>query len=338
MKWEKCQEIGHQRNVFENVLEDILHDVSVTGKKRPWREKKVANELLASVYESLGIQTDREEFSAKAARLRECATWMEFSVEEDGKKRLNKTFFCRVRLCPMCMWRRSLKVYDHTRRIMEGMKSEKEYGYISLVLTVKNCRKEELSAEIDRLMEAWNRFTKYKIFEDVVKGWYRGMEVTHNVNINSDSYDTFHPHFHCLLAVNKNYFSGRKYITHERWRELWKKARRLDYLPQVDVERVKGDTAKAVAEMAKYAAKEEEYIIPDDWDLTAETVKILDYALANRRFVAYGGKFKIWHKKLNLDDETDGDLIHIEDDKLSEDKLKLIYYTWHTGYNQYIKE
>ena len=57
----------------------------------------------------------------------------------------------------------------------------------------------------------------------------------------------------------------------------------------VDVRKIKGDTAKAVAEATKYAAKSKDYIVLDDWDLTVETVRGLDKALHKRRLVGFGG-------------------------------------------------
>jgi plasmid rolling circle replication initiator protein Rep len=162
------------------------------------------------------------------------------------------------------------------------------------------------------------------------------LEITHNTNPQSVSYDTYHPHFHCILAVNKTYFKNEEYIQKSDWTSFWRKAMRLDYDPVVDVRRVKGNTAKAVAEVSKYAVKDSDYIIPDDWQLTVDTVKLLDSVLSNRRLVAYGGKFKDWHRKLNLDDEVDGDLVHIDGDVSVDPEVKeLITYVWHTGYNQY---
>ena len=42
---------------------------------------------------------------------------------------------------------------------------------------------------------------------------------------------------------------------------------RLDYMPQVNVKRVKGNTAEAVTEVAKYSAKDSDYVIEKDLDL-----------------------------------------------------------------------
>lgn len=339
--------------------QDILNDKSSTGKERPWRGKKMKNQLLAWVYEKINLK--------KAIRLRDCASWIEFSIQANGDKRLTNSNFCRVRLCPMCSWRRGLKIFSHTTAIMNGMKSEKDYAYIFLTLTVKNCNGDELDNLIDEMMKAWNRFMGYKSIKQSVKGWFRGLEITHDVNefitkemwfgnsekkMNSrseyykklglhigdsnPSYDTFHPHFHCVFAVNKNYFNNKEYIKQSEWTSLWEKAMRLDYIPVVNIKKVKGDTSKAVAEAAKYVVKDEDYIKPDDLDLTVQTVKLLDDVLDRRRLVAYGGKFKEWHKKLNLDDEMDGDFIRFKENDIDDKGIKKVYYSWNVGYSQYL--
>lgn len=92
---------------------------------------------------------------------------------------------------------------------------------------------------------------------------------------------------------------------------------------QVDVRKVKAKAEKgkdsndiigAVCETTKYTVKNEDYILPNNWQLTLESVATLDKALANRRLVAFGGVMKEWHKKLNLDDEIDGKLIEEGED------------------------
>lgn len=316
--------------IFKNQVE-ILKDLSGTGKERPWSEKKMANEYLAIAYDEVDIN--------KARRLRDCATVLTFSVSEDNKKRLTQANFCRIRLCPMCSWRRGLKIFGHTMAIMEEMKKEKEWSYIFITFTIKNCVADELNSQIDKLMVSWNRLMGYTKIKKAIKGWYRGLEITHNIANNSKDYDTFHPHFHCVFAVNKSYFTEKtQYISQKEWTSYFQKAMKIDYTPIVDVRKVNGDTAKAVAEVAKYAVKDSDYIIADDWELTISTVRLLDTALANRRLVAYGGKFKELHKKLNLDDEENGDLIlNGIDSKEKEENISEVTYSWNIGYSQYMK-
>ena len=150
----------------------------------------------------------------------------------------------------------------------------------------------------------------------------------------------YHPHFHVLIVVDKSYFKSRKYLKHEEWQELWSKATRLDYLPQVNIKKIKGNSAEAVAEVAKYSTKDSDYVIEKNIDLSMNVVETLDYALQRRRLVSFSGIMKEWHKKLNLDDAEDGDLIHIDSEKDEdlESELTLETYAWNVGYMNYIKK
>lgn len=302
--------------------EEILIDKRKSGKERPWAVHKVSNTYLAIAYDEVD--------TSKAVRLRDCASWLDFNRTEDGLK-LHRANFCRVRLCPMCAWRRSLKTYGQVRKIVSV--AQEKYAFIFLTLTVRNCYPDELSETLDLLSKSWNKFIGYKAVKTVVKGYYRATEVTHNLE-----YDTYHPHFHCLLAVNKSYFSGKSYLKHDKWVELWKKALKVEYDPQVNVQRVKGQNIDGIcAEVAKYATKSGDILCFDDWDLTVDTVRVLDKAFNNRRFIAFGGVFKEIHKQLNLDDVENGDFIHEDDESAFEMPEDTVLYAWHSGYNQYVK-
>lgn len=310
--------------------EDKLTDKSATGRERPWREKKLANELLSLAYGSVDKR--------KAARLRDCAKVLSFRRYQDGKMKLQGMNSCRVRLCPMCSWRRSLKTFYNVQAIMkESLKQGKDYAYLMLTLTVQNCSPAALSDTLDLMMKSWNRLFRIPDVDKAVKGWYRGTEVTHNTEYGNKSFDTYHPHFHVLVAVNKSYFTSRDYLSQARWAAAWQQALQVGYTPVVDVRRVKGNTMKAVAEVAKYACKESDYIIPDDWDLTVDTVRLLDQALNNRRFVAYGKDFKAIKKKLGLEDEDTGNLVDVgEPEEIGkEDIYEIVHYCWYSGYRQY---
>ncbi|OAV64312.1 Replication protein [Bacteroidales bacterium Barb4] len=304
------------------MTEDVLQDISSTGKVRPWREHKMHNELLALAYDEVNPD--------KAARLRTCATELGFVRTADGKLKLDSAWFCRVRLCPMCGWRKSLKVGAQMTQIMDAIKADRKLAYILVTFTVANCQPDELDATLTKMLHGFNNMTKRKAVKAATHGYYRGMEITHNI----DS-DTYHPHIHAVFAVNLSYFTNVDYLAQYRWTELWRTSINASYNPVVDVRRVKGDTAKAVAEVAKYAVKSSDYIIPDDWNLTVDTVRLLDAVLNNRRFVAFGGIFADYHRKLHLDDAEDGDLIHTDDSEADTETAPKVAFVWHTGYRQY---
>jgi len=217
--------------------------------------------------------------------------------------------------------------------IMKVMELEYNYKYIFLTLTAQNCTGADLDQRITDMMLSFNRLTKYKEVQAMSDGFYRGFEITHNLEK-----DTYHPHFHVLLAVKPSYFKSRYYISQDKWTSLWRKAMQIDYDPIVDVRRVKGDNAKAVSEVAKYAVKPSDILNFNDWDLTVATVALLDKAMDNRRFISFGGIFKEIHKRLHLDDTEDGDLLHVETEKeTAAVDMDTITFAWVTGYNQYLR-
>lgn len=325
MKTQGKQQGLSQKLYLQLDENEVLEDRSSTGRKRPWREKKMANEYLAQVYEQIN--------PSKSKRLRECGDYLVFGKKSDGSMKLVCANSCRVRLCPVCNWRRSLKIFSHMTAIMEAAKSYK-YRYIFLTLTVENCVGEDLSDRITAMMQGFDRFQRRKAVKQVAKGWYRALEITYN----KDRGD-YHPHFHVILAVNRSYFTNtRYYLKQSEWTQLWRESMRLDYNPVCDVRKIKGDTTKAVAETAKYAVKESDYLLQDE-DLSREIVEVLDKALDKRRLIAYGGIFKELHKKLNLDDEVDGDLINtdVKEKDLSDDEKNEIAFVWASGLKNYYK-
>ena len=284
----------------------------------------MANEMLSVAYE----QVDPK----KAARLKECATFLQFAADGQQMK-LHRANFCRVRLCPMCSWRRALKTGGQMAAIVDEMNRREPMAYVLATFTIRSVPGDQLSSALDLMMRGWQRMTQRVAFKSAVLGTYRGLEVTHNVNPDSPSYDTYHPHFHALFAVKPRYFSGRYYMKQTEWQRLWQEACRLDYVPSVDVRRVKGGTGGAIAEVAKYAVKPGS-LLPDDWDLTVDGVRVLDGALAGRKLVAYGGLMADVHRQLHLDDPEDGDLIG-EGAGLEVEDKQLLSFAWYTGYRQY---
>ena len=301
----------------------LLHDVSASGRERPWREKKMANELLSAAYEALDHN--------KAERLRECASVLVFNVDPDGEKHLHSMTSCRVRLCPLCQWRRSLRVYQDMLSVVDYLNQTGSYRYALLTLTVENCCGSELSATLDIMLHGINLLFQRTDVKKAVKGWYRGLEITRNEDTG-----LYHPHIHLLLCVPKSYATSRYYISQKKWMQLWQECCRLQYAPNVDIRFLKGDVRKGFAEVAKYSAKESDYIIPEDFDLTVDVVADLDSALHKRRLISYGGVIAEARRALKLQDEETADLVHVDGEAVSAETVRQVVYFWSSGFSNYI--
>lgn len=278
----------------------------------------------------------------RAERTDSCGNYLEFAHEiENGvtseKGKLHTAYFCMDRLCPMCAWRRSLKIFGQVSQILELISGN--YTFLFLTLTVPNCTGEALSETLNRLNSAFYQMTKYKAWKKAVKGYFRALEITYNKRR-----DDFHPHFHCILAVSKSYLKNDVYIPHEEWLNMWRRAYKDESIKMVNIKaithRMKNDEAltdaenleKAVAEACKYAVKSKD-VLHSDNDLTDKVVRTFTDALYHRRLASFSGCFKDAFVKLGLDDaesET-ADLTNISGKLRPELAWMICRYEWSLG-------
>ena len=125
-----------------NLEYQPLIDINSNGKVTDWQGKKLRTIELAESYRRLGL-------NSKYFRVRDCGTFLEFRRYQDQSLKLNQANFCKVRLCPMCSWRRSLKIYGQVSKVMNEVSKNNNYDYIFLTLTTRNCKANELSQTID---------------------------------------------------------------------------------------------------------------------------------------------------------------------------------------------
>ena len=119
------------RSVDENQDNEILKDMTKSGKQRPWREKKIDNVSYADILEILKIK--------KAFNVKQCGNVLEFKPSDDGYLKLYKTWFCKSKLCPVCNWRRAMKNSYQAQKVIEEVVKEKPKArWLFLTLSTKN--------------------------------------------------------------------------------------------------------------------------------------------------------------------------------------------------------
>ena len=290
--------------------------------KDSFSERKLKSLSLADCYKAIGEVK-------RSSRVRDCSTWLEFRVSQDTVK-LNKANFCKDRFCPLCQWRRSLKMFSQVSKVMNVLENRK-YRFLFLTLTVRNCSSDELPSTVQALYDGWRYlYHKNSIFRQAIKGTFKSLEITYN-----DEADTYHPHFHCILVVSPSYFT-KFYLSQDDWSLLWKKAVSLDYKPIVNIQKA-GKTSKGlqgiVLETVKYTTKEFDYVV------YPHVLKAFLSALpSHRRLSSMTGVVKEVFQELKLEDVEQSDLVLINDDIIREDLSSLIVqYHWKFGcYNKYV--
>lgn len=295
---------------------EILKDYSSTGKERPWKLHKQENLQLVKIYKTareknINLITDSRLFD-----LEHCADTLLFAENAEGEKKLKSANFCRLRLCPMCQWRRSLKMFGQVQTITDKiLERDKSTRFLFATFTVKNVDAENLETCINILNNKFlylvsrnKTFAPAKKLKQNLLGYLKAVEVTYNTKDK-----TYHPHLHVIFAVKSTFFKNKQnYMTKKEWIELWQQALGVDYKPQTDIRAIKTNTGKAIAEVAKYPVKTAPILsLPDDE--AVEVLKTLTFCLHKKRFVSYGGIFKTIKQELKLQDvETDKDLINVD--------------------------
>lgn len=286
---------------------------------------------LSEVYKRLGLPE-------RASRVYWCGTDLDFKVPEDlsDTPKLYRANFCRDRLCSMCAWRRSKKVYSQVSKVMD--KLESEYSFIFVTLTLRNCSADDLRYTFDRLLYSFKKFALIRSIKRAFKGYFRAVEITrHPEHYKSIEY---HPHLHCIFAVKKSYFTSRDYISHKDLVQYWRQAADLDYDPVVDIRKVRPkvnddgeiNLKAAVLEVAKYSVKSSD-LLDGTPKMQEDAVQTLIATIGSRRLCSFGGVFKKAAQELKLDDLHDGDLVLTDGDTVRADiACLLIKYEWRVGF------
>lgn len=257
-------------NSNTNTEKSIILEHKEERKQRKEQNIKY-NKLLSQVWDIPLSFTMRE-------YIHNCGTFLEFLGDQDLEHvKLGSGNFCKNRFCPHCSYNLARKNALELQVLMKYLKSL-DYDFIFLTLTAPNVTGDELEQELRDYSKAFERLFKRKEVSSVVKGYTRKLEVTYNRKTN-----TYHPHYHVLLAVNASYFTSRNYISRNRWLKLWQECKQDPTITQVDVRKYKG---KDVFEITKYIAKDSDYLYNE------HVFKTFYLALKGKRLLSYSGVFK----------------------------------------------
>lgn len=248
-------------------------------------------------------------------RFETCTSWMlHMTNAAMSAKRLHKSNRCGNRFCPICTWGTAKKDAIKLSIILEAIRDIENKEFLFLTLTAPNCTGEELRSEIDRFNKANEKLFKRRNVARIAKGYARKLEVTTdqekyvteelykrkknyydrrslNVGDPNPTYNSYHPHLHILVAVDKSYFDSRDFISKAEWLAMWRECMEDDSITQIDAKKVSVTSkSNAVLEIAKYSAKGSDLY-------HSETVFDTFYtALKKRQLLVYGGMMKDYAK------------------------------------------
>jgi len=323
------------QTVADTVGSLDVHLTTVSPKDKPWDALGVQRDSMAQL---LAQDSDLDRY---AERVRECSNWLRFKLVPDLDPdkcgilhhKLTDARFCRVNLCPVCSWRKRLawraRFFLAVPKIRENYPTHR---WIFVTFTAANIPVGELNKAIKDLNTAWDRLTKLKGFPAV--GFLRSLEVTREIARP----DFAHPHIHAMLLVPSSYFSTG-YIKQSQWREMWRKALRVEYEPSVNVKAIKpkavssddpnsdGLTEAILSALSYHVKGAKSSNLYDDPEWFNELFR----QMRRVRTVSTGGVLR----KYIRDDEPD-DLITLEGNPdLPENDDISIWYQWRRDIQRY---
>lgn len=311
----------------ENIKEKKQKDKKIkkVSKIQDHLKKPAELKILQAIFIDLMIKLNEKTLNVKninVGRLLLCANFLLFLKSNSGHYKLRRANLCGNRFCPICSWveakRNAFKILELIMYVREIEKKE----LVFMTLTVPNCKGEDLTVTIDKLNKSFKRLMETKRFKNICLGYIRKLEVTHNKEA-----DTYHPHFHIIMAVNKSYFTSRDYLKILDLLELWRKATKDESITQVDLKKVRMGSIKEVMEIATYTTKMKD-LYSDE-----EVFIVLYGALKGRQIITYNGIFKDLCK---LQEEKKLDVSNIKQlTDIQEKATKEVSYKWKKEEKEY---
>ena len=254
--------------------------------KTKFQPKKKLSRKLSRVYSDLG-------FSKRAKTVYKCAEFCDYDVKlYQGEEftTLSHCYFCKDVLCPLCAWRRELKLYHQVSRVLDVLNSSGDFSFLFVTLTCKNIPNSghALKDTLNTFNKAYSNLVRRDRVKSFLRGAFRAIEVTYDgeeyispimykrknsyyksvglsVGDKNPTFDTLHPHLHLIWVVDKSYFQSDYYLSQRDLCDLWQQALNVDYIPLCDIRAITGkrftnrkgklvsyDLNSAVAEVCKY--------------------------------------------------------------------------------------
>lgn len=316
-------------------LHIATEDINKEKLKKEWTDLKKAQVKYSDMCQSTNRRIKLGNSTLDMIKF--CGDYLEFLANKSfDKHKLKRGSFCKTRLCPTCAKRKSLRWIFALSLFIEYVNSTYDYEYLLLTLTAPNVKGDDLHDELKKYSKAFDQMLKRKKYKAIVQGFIRKLEITYNKKT-----DTYHPHYHVIIAVNKSYFKDKDlYIKRDTWLKDWQRAMKDSSITQVDIRKVydkstvdtdltKSSIQTGILEVAKYTAKSGDYLISEDVFVTFWN------SLKHMREFTFGGCFKEAHNLFKL-----GELDYLIPEDNTEWVYRLIYH-WSNSemsYSEFVKE
>ncbi len=241
----------HRKDLYFSMI-DYTTKSKVCQALEQFKGSKLMQKKISKILQE---HLENTKQTAKAERVKECATSVSFKVwrDEDRTTKLHTINLCRERLCPNCSTALSRAKFFEVKSAFEG----RESVYL-ITLTVDNVAGALLRATLSKMQKA----LKAMLRKLSIRYYYRSFEITKGAK------GTYHPHIHLLTEMTEKPTNKK---IRETWSECVHKAGIHTKHAWVMVDIRKVDSDKGYMELCKYVTK--------PTDVTKDTIIDLEPAV-----------------------------------------------------------
>lgn len=247
----------------------VLGSDIIAPRTEEVKRHKIQSEQICSILEELAQEQEKH---SKAQNIANCGTWLNFRQyhDENNTRTLHSANFCKSPLCPMCAWRKALKL---TRQVGNAiLLSDKRYIY-HVVMASDNTM--QLTKDIiTRFKSNATRFIKKYLSDE----YAIALEITYN------EAKGFHPHVHAIVTSDAFIKVSAEYIKHMA--TMWASYNKSVHAQNTFFITGITDREKASRELTKYILKYEGIDVAKD----KEAIKDIARATAGLKKIQSAGQ------------------------------------------------
>ena len=232
---------------------------------------KIQSGDICEILSELAREQDKQ---GRAHSIENCGTWLNFRQyrDKDATRTLHTANFCKSPLCPMCAWRKALKLSHQLQQAIT--KNDAKYLY-HLILATDS--KREISKDHIKIFK--QRATRF--IRKYISGEYAiSLEITYNTEYG------YHPHIHALICTDNYIKVSADYIKYMA--VLWASYNESRYAQNTFYITGIKDKGSASRELTKYILKYEGIDIKGDKDV----IKSLAVSISSMKKIQSAGQLK----------------------------------------------
>lgn len=198
---------------------------TLTEEKQRWeKEKKKKQQVIKKCR-----ATNDKQLRRYATRMENCSTVMKTITNHNGHKTIQSQNLCRVRICPVCAWRKTSKQIAINYPTLSNIKElYPDAVFLFLTVTVKNCDINKVRTSTYKIRDGWRKIWLKLKKKYGALGYLMTMEIGRAENGHA------HPHAHIVLMLQSQ-SKQTGFLNIAFWGKVFQLVFDVPYTPQTDI-------------------------------------------------------------------------------------------------------